>query len=129
MIDAQPAETLESIFDLFLALEANDSQLDFHHLYASGRNGWAVNELEDERKDLSPLFKRIVEDVPAPKPRALATEDANPIINAPFAAALVRAVGIDFFTRVIDGGLTRSRMARAPGVIGPTLASVASADS
>ena len=35
--------------------------------------------------------------------RALATEDANPIINDPFAAALVRAVGIDFFTRVIDG--------------------------
>src|SRR5207302_10416716 len=49
--DAQPHETLESIFDLFLALEANDSQLDFHHLYASGRNGWAVDELEDERKD------------------------------------------------------------------------------
>src|SRR6202012_6183621 len=47
---AQPRETLESIFDLFLALEANDSQLDFHHLYASGRNGWAVNELEDEHK-------------------------------------------------------------------------------
>ncbi len=51
--DAQPKETLESIFDLFLALEANDYQLDFHHLYASGRNGWAVNELEDERKDLT----------------------------------------------------------------------------
>ena len=47
--DAQPKETLESIFDLFLALEADDHQLDFHHLYASGRNGWAVNELEDER--------------------------------------------------------------------------------
>src|ERR1700756_5946587 len=59
--DAQPKETLESIFDLFLALEANDYQLDFHHLYASGRNGWAVNELEDERKDLTPLFKCIVE--------------------------------------------------------------------
>src|SRR3982751_1352157 len=70
--DAQPRETLESIFDLFLALEANDSQLDFHHLYASGRNGWAVKELEDERKDLSPLFKRIVEAVPSPKPMALA---------------------------------------------------------
>ena len=52
--DAQPSETLESIFDLFLALEANDYQLNFHHLFASGRNGWAVNELEDERKDLSP---------------------------------------------------------------------------
>jgi GTP-binding protein len=40
--DAQPEETLESIYDLFLALEANDYQLDFHVLYASGRNGWAV---------------------------------------------------------------------------------------
>jgi len=69
--DAQPKETLESIFDLFLSLEANDNQLDFHHLYASGRNGWAVDELEDERKDLSPLFRRIVEDVPQPRPQAL----------------------------------------------------------
>jgi methyltransferase (TIGR00027 family) len=38
--------------------------------------------------------------------RAVATEDANPIINDPFAAALVRAVGIDFFTRVVDGQVT-----------------------
>ena len=38
--DGQPNETLESIFDLFLALEANDDQLDFHVLYASGRQGW-----------------------------------------------------------------------------------------
>jgi GTP-binding protein len=73
--DAQPKETLESIFDLFLALEANDDQLDFHHLYASGRSGWAVNELEDERKDLTPLFERIVADVPKPKPIAKAGDD------------------------------------------------------
>jgi GTP-binding protein len=73
--DAEPKETLESIFDLFLALEANDDQLDFHHLYASGRNGWAVNELEDERKDLTPLFERIVADVPKPKPIAKAGDD------------------------------------------------------
>jgi GTP-binding protein len=65
--DAQPNETLESIFDLFLALEANDDQLDFHVLYASGRNGWAVADLADDRKDLSPLFARIVADVPKPK--------------------------------------------------------------
>ena len=45
--DAQPEETLESIFDLFLALEANDYQLDFHVLYASGRQGWAVADLKD----------------------------------------------------------------------------------
>jgi GTP-binding protein len=76
--DAQPKETLENIFDLFLALEANDDQLDFHHLYASGRSGWAVDELEqvnDEKKDLSPLFRRIVEDVPPPRPLALAGPD------------------------------------------------------
>ena len=44
--DARPKETLEEIFDLFLALEANDYQLDFHVLYASGRQGWAVRDLE-----------------------------------------------------------------------------------
>src|SRR6201995_855156 len=65
--DAQPEETLESIYDLFLALEANDYQLDFHVLYASGRNGWAVADLKDDRKDLSPLFARIVADIPTPK--------------------------------------------------------------
>ena len=65
--DARPKETLEEIFDLFLALEANDYQLDFHVLYASGRQGWAVGDLNDERKSLAPLFERIVADVPAPK--------------------------------------------------------------
>ena len=66
--DARPQETLEEIFDLFLALEASDYQLDFHVLYASGRQGWAVADLKDEHKDLSPLFARIVADVPPPKP-------------------------------------------------------------
>ena len=73
--DAQPKETLESIFDLFLALEANDDQLDFHVLYASGRNGWAVVDLSDDRVDLSPLFARIVADVPKPRPLARAGDD------------------------------------------------------
>jgi len=68
--DAQPKETLESIFDLFLALEANDDQLNFHYLYASGRNGWAVKELEDERKNLDPLFQLIVDDCAAPQAAA-----------------------------------------------------------
>src|ERR1044072_6404413 len=73
--DTQPKKTLESIFDLFLALEANDDQLNFHYLYASGRNGWAVKELEDERNNLATLFPLIVDDVPAPKPVALAGDD------------------------------------------------------
>src|SRR5262252_3010884 len=52
--DARPKETLEEIFDLFLALEANDYQLDFHVLYASGRQGWAVADLKDKRATLAP---------------------------------------------------------------------------
>jgi GTP-binding protein len=66
--DARCEETLEHIFDLFLALEANDNQLDFRVLYAAGRQGWAVTDLKDERTDLTPLFAAIVETVPAPKP-------------------------------------------------------------
>ncbi|HEY2836099.1 MAG TPA: GTP-binding protein, partial [Rhizomicrobium sp.] len=95
--DAQPMETLESIFDLFLALEASDYQLDFHHLFASGRSGWAVNELEDERKDLSPLFKRIVEDVPAPKPQALAGDEH------PFKMLVTTLEADNFLGRILTG--------------------------
>src|SRR6202021_782265 len=73
--DAQPKETLESIFDLFLALEASDYQLDFHVLYASGRQGWAVASLTDPRESLGPLFDRIVADVPKPKPLDKAGDD------------------------------------------------------
>src|SRR5882762_1432834 len=62
--DARPEEVLEEIFDLFLALEANDYQLDFHVLYASGRQGWAVTDLTHPRESLGPLFDRIVADVP-----------------------------------------------------------------
>ncbi|HEX4273532.1 MAG TPA: translational GTPase TypA [Rhizomicrobium sp.] len=95
--DAQPKETLESIFDLFLALEANDDQLNFHYLYASGRNGWAVRELEDEHKNLDPLFQLIVDDVPRPKPQALADE-ANP-----FKMLVTTLEADNFLGRILTG--------------------------
>jgi GTP-binding protein len=95
--DAQPKETLESIFDLFLALEANDDQLNFHYLYASGRNGWAVKELEDERKNLDPLFQLIVDDVPAPKPQALAGEEH------PFKMLVTTLEADNFLGRILTG--------------------------
>jgi len=65
--DAQPEETLNAIFDLFVALEASDEQLDFPTLYASSREGWADEALDGPRQDLKPLFDRIVSHVPAPK--------------------------------------------------------------
>ena len=65
--DAEPDRALNEVFDLFANLGADDDQLDFPHVYASGRSGWADAELDGPRKDLSALFDLIVRHVPAPK--------------------------------------------------------------
>jgi GTP-binding protein len=65
--DAEPDRALDECFDLFASLDANEDQLDFPHLYASGRSGWADTELDGPRQDLEALFKLIVNHVPAPK--------------------------------------------------------------
>ncbi|MFQ6695824.1 MAG: translational GTPase TypA [Alphaproteobacteria bacterium] len=67
--DARPDEVLTETFDLFDKLGATDSQLDFPYLYACGRDGWAIRDLkdiDDPKKDLTPLFQLIVDHVPAP---------------------------------------------------------------
>ncbi len=64
--DARPAEVLNEIYDLFIDLDANDEQLEFPVLYAIGREGVAMCELEDERKDLTPLFETIISKIPGP---------------------------------------------------------------
>ncbi len=64
--DGEPDRALDECFDLFGNLDATDEQLDFPHLYASGRAGWADAELDGPRKDLSALFDLIVEHVHAP---------------------------------------------------------------
>jgi GTP-binding protein len=65
--DAEPDRALNEVFDLFANLGADDDQLDFPHLYASGRAGWADAELDGPRKDLSALFDLIVRHVAPPK--------------------------------------------------------------
>ncbi|MDX1786204.1 translational GTPase TypA [Roseovarius sp. ZX-A-9] len=65
--DAEPDRALNECFDLFANLEADDDQLDFPHMYASGRSGWADHELNGPRKDLSALFDLVVNHVPAPR--------------------------------------------------------------
>ncbi len=66
--DARIDEVLNEIFDLFVSLNASDEQLDFPVLYAVGRDGWCVADLEkDERKDLTPLFDLILKHVVPPK--------------------------------------------------------------
>jgi len=73
--DARPEEVVDEVFDLFVALDANEQQLDFPILYASGRDGWCVRELDDPRDNLHPLMDVILDHVPPP----------NVAIDAPFA--------------------------------------------
>ncbi len=68
--DAEPDRALDECFDLFANLGADDDQLDFPAMYASGRSGWADMELDGPRKDLSALFDLIVDHVPAPRQSA-----------------------------------------------------------
>ncbi|MCC5964125.1 MAG: translational GTPase TypA [Rhodobacteraceae bacterium] len=63
---ADPDNALNEVFDLFANLGANDEQLDFPVLYASGINGWADTELDGPRQDMSALFDLVVAHVPTP---------------------------------------------------------------
>ena len=65
--NARPDEVLDQVFDLFVDLDAADEQLDFPIIYASGKEGFAVQELGDEQDDLKPLFDAILEFIRPPK--------------------------------------------------------------
>ncbi len=65
--DGRPDEVVDEVFDLFVSLDANDEQLDFPIMYASGRDGWCVEELDHPRENLAPLMELIMRHVPAPK--------------------------------------------------------------
>ena len=98
---AEPEHALNEVFDLFANLGANDEQLDFPHLYASGIGGWAVNELDDERKDMSALFDMVLAHVEPPKQVAKADE--------PF-SMLATTLGADpFLGRILTGRVESGR--------------------
>jgi len=65
--DNRPDEVLDEIYDLFIDLNADEDQLDFPYVYASGRDGWAIKDLKDEQKNLVPLLDTIVEKIPQPE--------------------------------------------------------------
>lgn len=64
--DAEPDRALDEVFDLFAALGADEDQLDFRHLHASGREGWADPEPDGPRENLAALFDLIASNVPPP---------------------------------------------------------------
>jgi GTP-binding protein len=65
--DQRANEVLDETFDLFVSLDANEEQLDFPVLYASGRSGWASKEVDGPRENLHPLLDLIIEHVKPPK--------------------------------------------------------------
>jgi len=64
---ARPLEVVDQVLELFIELGADDGQIDFPIVYAAARDGIAILDLNDERVDLEPLFKVILDKVPAPK--------------------------------------------------------------
>ncbi len=97
--DARAHEVHDMVFDLFSALDATDEQLDFPTLFASGRNGWAMTELDGPKTDLAPLFDLIVRHVPAPK--------ADP--DAPFAMLVTTLEYDPYLGRVLTGRIHSGR--------------------
>ena len=93
--DAEPDRALNEVFDLFVTLDATADQLDFPVLYASGRSGWADDTLDGPRKDLSALYRMILDHVPPPAQAARRTE--------PFAMLATTLSADPFLGRLLTG--------------------------
>ena len=65
--EARPNEVIDEILELFIDLDASDEQLDCPFIFASAKSGYAMADLDDERKDMQPLFDCIVNNIPAPE--------------------------------------------------------------
>ncbi|MGE0408979.1 MAG: translational GTPase TypA [Amphiplicatus sp.] len=96
---AEPDAALNAAFDLFAALGANDAQLDFPVLYASGRDGWAAHALDGARQDLTPLFETVVAHTPPPRLAA----DAG---AAPFRMLATTLEADPYLGRILTGRIS-----------------------
>jgi GTP-binding protein len=99
--DARAEAVHNEVFDLFALLDANEQQLDFPTLFASGRDGWAAADLAAPKQDLAALFDLIVRHVPPP--------EADP--DAPF-SMLATTLDYDPFLGRVLTGLIHSGTAR-----------------
>ncbi len=99
---AEPDRVLNEVFDLFANLGADDDQLDFPALYASGLSGWADADLDGPRQDMVALFDMIVQHVPAPKQLAQA--------DAPFRMLATTLSADPFLGRILTGRVESGRL-------------------
>ena len=97
--DSRPDEVLNEVFDLFVSLQANDAQLDFPVLYASGRSGWCSKELNNKEKNLNPLLDLILHHVPPPIVE----------INEPFAMLVTLLESDPYLGRCLIGKVRKGK--------------------
>ncbi|MEO0683254.1 MAG: translational GTPase TypA [Pseudomonadota bacterium] len=97
--EADPDRALDEVFDLFAALDADEHQLDFPSLYASGRSGWADADLDGPRENLDALFQTVLTHVPAPAQVAHEGE--------PFAMLATTLEADPFLGRILTGRIER----------------------
>lgn len=102
---AEPDRVVDEVFDLFVAMEANDEQLDFPVVYAAARDGYAIKNLDDEKKNLEPLFEAILEHVPAPQ-----GSNENPLQMQIFTLDYDNYVGKIGIARVFNGRVKKGEM-------------------
>lgn len=114
--DARPVEVHNEIFDLFANLGATDEQLDFPTLFASGREGWAVHDLNDERKDITPLFEKILAHVPAPE-----CDESGPFKMLVTTLEADPFVGRILTGRILSGRIKTNQMIKALSRDGQTV--------
>ena len=108
-----PDRVINEIFDLFVALDANDEQLEFPVVYAAAKNGYAKLKLSDENKDMQPLFETILSHVPAPT-----GNDENPLQLQVFTLDYDNYVGKIGIARIFNGKITKNQnvmLAKADG--------------
>ena len=95
---AEPDRVVDEVFDLFVAMGASDEQLDFPVIYAAARDGYAILNLEDEKKNLEPLFECILDSVAAPS-----GSSENPLQMQIFTLDYDNYVGKIGIARVFNG--------------------------
>ena len=108
-----PDRVVNEIFDLFVALGANDEQLEFPVVYAAAKNGYAKLALEDPNENMIPLFETIISHVPAPS-----GADSNPLQLQVFTLDYDNYVGKIGIARIFNGKIAKGAnvmLAKADG--------------
>lgn len=110
---ADPDRVINEIFDLFVALDATDEQLEFPVVYAAAKNGYAKLKLDDESVDMKPLFETILAHVPEPSGK-----DDNPLQLQVFTLDYDNYVGKIGIARIFNGKISKNQsvmLAKADG--------------